>query len=78
MITASEARELAGPGPEEYLAFIEGKIRAAAKAKQSQVVIREEPYARWLYSRDRPAPVKSVVETLEKSGFKVSLYYYEG
>ena len=77
MITATEARELAGPGIEEHLAFIESKIRTSAETKKREVVIREEPYASWLYSSDRPASAKKVCDALEKNGFKVSLYYHE-
>lgn len=77
MITATEARALAGPAPEEYLAFIESQIREAAKGKQREVIIRSEPYASWLYGRNLTDAAYKVIEELKHKGFEVSLHYQE-
>lgn len=78
MITAEQARLLAGPTAEEYLEIISDRIEKAAKNKEREVIIRDNPYADWLYSeQNMPAVPRKVVETLRKNGFTVSLYYNE-
>ena len=78
MITAEQARLLAGPTAEEYLEIISDRIEKAAKNKEREVIIRDNPYADWLYSeQNMPAVPRKVVETLRKNGFTVSLYYKE-
>lgn len=78
MITAKEAKELSGPSAEYYLDFIEVKIREAAVNKGKKVTIRENPYAKWLYSEKDMSPAeKSAINTLKDNGFSVSLYYCE-
>ena len=49
MITAQQARELAGPDADEYLDHISSLIEKEAKKKHHELIIREKPYARWLY-----------------------------
>lgn len=76
MITAKEAAELAGPSADDYLKYIDEQIREVAKAKGRSVMIRKEPYARWLYSKPSGEAAK-VLQTLKDNGFKVSHYYKE-
>jgi len=78
MITAKEARDLAGPTWQEYLQFIEARIKEAAKNKKREVLIRENPYASWLYKEsDLSDEPKKAVKELRALGFEVSLYYQE-
>ncbi len=78
MITAAEARELAGPTAEEYLKEIEVFIRDAATKKQRAVIIRKNPYAGWLYDeKDTPPEAKIAIKKLKDAGYSVSLYYVE-
>ena len=78
MITAEEAVALAGPGAAEYLAEIESKIRFAANAGKRELIIREHPYAYWLYPRLEQGSIGAeVFNELNKNGFKVSLHYAE-
>jgi hypothetical protein len=76
MITAKEASQLSGPSAEDYLNHIDKMIREAAKNKARQIMIRDEPYARWLYGQ--PAgEAKLVLDTLKKNGYTVEHYYKE-
>lgn len=77
MITASEARELAGPSAEEHLAIIEQHITKAAKNKNGFVIIRDNPYASWLYGSNKPDVANVVLKELDRNGFKTSLHYQE-
>ena len=78
MITAAEARELSGPGAEDYVAAIEKYIRREAANKLHEVLIRDEPYAYWLYHEDKlSAEPKKALKMLRDAGFTVSLYYRE-
>lgn len=78
MITAEQARLLAGPTAEEYLEIIGDRIEMAAMNKEREVIIRDTPYAEWLYSeKDMPPAAREVVAKLRKNGFEVKLYYNE-
>ena len=78
MITAAEARELAGLNADEYLKEIEVFIREAATKKQRSVIIRESPYASWLYNdRDMPYEAQIALNKLSEAGYTVSLHYLE-
>ena len=78
MITAEQARLLAGPSAEEYLELISKRIEKAASEKQREVIIRDNPYAEWLYSEQNMAPVaRKVIDELRANGFQVKLYYNE-
>ena len=78
MITAAEARELAGPTAEEYLKEIEVFIRDAATKKQRSITIRKNPYSGWLYNeKDTPPEAKIAIQQLRDAGYSVSLYYME-
>lgn len=76
MLTAQEAREIAGPDAKDYLEIIDGRIRAAAEMKEREVIIRDQPYANWLYGT--PSKVaKEVIKKLKEYGYDVDLYYQE-
>lgn len=78
MITAKEAKELSGPSSEDYLEFIEKKITEAAKNKSKSILIRDEPYARWLYSeKDNTQAAKTAMIKLRENGFELKFYYKE-
>ena len=50
----------------------------AAMNKEREVIIRDTPYAEWLYSeKNLPDTPRKVVDTLRKNGFEVRLYYNE-
>lgn len=76
MITAKEAAELSGPSAEDYLKLIEEYITKAAANKARQTMIREEPYARWLYSKPSGEASKALT-TLKELGYTVEHYYKE-
>jgi hypothetical protein len=76
MITAEQARELAGPTVEEYLKDISVYIEKAAKEQKREVIIRTQPYADWMYSESSaPEVAKQVLAELRKAGFTVEMYY---
>jgi hypothetical protein len=79
MITAQQARELAGPSVDEYLEHISSLIEKEAKEKRHELIIRSEPYGSWLYPSYEKAPkvAKDVINKLNSNGFQVSLYYQE-
>lgn len=78
MLTAAEAREISGPDAKDYLLFIEEKIRAAAKDKKREVIIREEPYAGWLNgSSPISGEPEKAIDSLRAAGYTVKLYYRE-
>lgn len=78
MITANEARQMAGPTALDYLKFIDSEIREAAQNKKREVFIRSNPYASWLYSPDKlEEEPKKVIKELKAYGYEVELYYRE-
>lgn len=79
MISAKEAQELAGlTEVPAFLEFIEEKIVEAAKSGNTEVIIRDNPYAMWLYNpREMPGAAKSVLKTLSDKGYHISQYYRE-
>ena len=78
MITAKEAKALSGPTMEDYLKEIEPKIKASAEKGGREVLIRSEPYARWLYNEQSlTGAQKQTVEKLRELGYELSLYYKE-
>ena len=80
MISAKEAYDLASPKLDEYLSFIDAKIREAASAGKTSIIIREDPYGRWLYGGEStisdPA-VKKCLAKLRELGYSVTEYYRE-
>lgn len=78
MITAQEAYDLARPNFDEYVDFINQKITEAAKNGRTVVIIRDMPYADWLYGSDKkPKEVEDVLALLKANGFQYKLYYNE-
>ncbi len=79
MITAKEASELSGPSVKDYTAEIEKHIKAAAGKKEKQCIIREKPFADWLYHEKECSPAaKGALKVLRDNGFELDLYYVEG
>lgn len=79
MITAEQAREL---NPfrriKEYENFIEKKIRDAALAGDDYVIVKEEPYSKWIVMGDViEKDAKKVVNELRQNGFSVISYFLE-
>ena len=78
MLTAKEAAEMAGPSPQDYISFIEPKIKAAAIKAQRQIIIRDEPYCRWRYdSKNASQSAKEAMQILENNGYTLECYYKE-
>lgn len=79
MITAAEARALSGPGVDEYISMLDLKIRDAAERKEQKfIILRADPFARWMYpKRPTEGVAAEVITRLEKAGFKVTLHYEE-
>ena len=78
MISAKEARELSGPKCEEYLVYLEQKIKAAATKGERDVIIREKPYCDWMYKESdlKGEPIK-VIKELRNLGYTARLFYQE-
>ena len=80
MISAKEAYDLASPRLDEYLLFIDARIRAAAAENKTSVIIREEPYGHWLYGGE-PAlsdpSVRKCLAKLRELGYTVTEHYRE-
>lgn len=82
MITANQAREIAGPTTQEsideHLAVIEEKIKKAASDKKRQIILRRYPFGNWAYNMGKSGDVgEGVFEALRKAGFEISTYYRE-
>lgn len=75
-ITAEEARRLSGLSVGEHVEHLCNLIRLAAEAKKREVIVKSQPYERWLYEKSDPTGVK-VVNELKTLGFEVDLYYKE-
>lgn len=69
MITAAEARELAGPTPRERAEALEGPLRQAAEQKKRRLVLRQ-----WWSTgaQQRHQEWQGAKEILEGFGYKVS------
>jgi hypothetical protein len=74
MITASEARKLAGPTPQERVDMLEPAIREAATAKKRSITLFGDF---WAYNGGvgYAADHKRACEILEGIGYKVSSHY---
>lgn len=79
MITAKEARELAGPTPEEVvkeqLEFAYERIKLAAKNKHRSVNLTNEFWTRDGYSGTDE--YKAAVKQLKVLGFEIEFFYEE-
>lgn len=76
MITAKEARELAGPTIEEMAEFFDKPIREAATKKERSVTVYHGALENEAYSNTKRW--KEFVAYMAKLGFVAELYYYEG
>lgn len=76
MITAKEARQLAGPTIEEMCEFFEPHIRAAAEKKERTVTVYHGQLENEAYGHT--AIWKKFVDAMKEYGFTAKLYYYEG
>lgn len=79
LITAKEAKELSGPSIEEHIERLSNWIRDAALKKQQSIIVRAQPYERWLYSG---WPKSDTVEgrvllQLKNAGYTVEFHYKE-
>jgi len=81
MITAKQAREIAGPTLEEsinaHLDELEVKIKAASERKRREIILRSSPYSKWAYKQEGSEIGKAVIAELKKIGFEVHTYYKE-
>lgn len=77
MITAKEAFEISVPPSEKYIEYLDGKIRKYAENGKRFVIIRESPYAEWLYHSTMDTDAEETIKTLRENGFTVSFYYQE-
>ena len=78
LITAEEAKELAGGSVDEHLEAISKLIREEAIKKKAFVIIRATPYADWMYSTQKKDSIADlVIRELIKVGYKVTLHYEE-
>jgi len=75
-ITAAEARELAGPTPQERVELIYQMIREAACAGKRKLPLHDDFWVREGYSNTEA--YKKAKAILESDGYKVSFYYNAG
>lgn len=75
MITANEARGLAGPSVQERVDMIEDTIRKAAENKKRSVALHDSFWVNEGYSQTND--YKQAVKILEGLGFKVRFFYEE-
>lgn len=75
MITAKEARELAGPTIEEMCEFFDSHIREAAKNKERSITVFHGQLENEAYGRTKRW--KAFQEAMAKLGFVAELYYEE-
>lgn len=75
MITAQEARALAGPTIEELCEFFDSHIRAAAKKKERSVTVYHGQLENEAYGRTKRW--KEFQAAMVKLGFEAELYYEE-
>lgn len=76
MISATEARQISGPTPEEHCQFFDEHIRKAAAEKKREVTVYHGQLENEAYGHTDVW--KLFVEAMRKHGFEASLYYYEG
>lgn len=76
MKITAEARELAGPTPQDKVDLVYPMIREAASAGKFRVSLHDDFWVRDAYSGT--AAYKTAKGLLEADGYKVSFYYNEG
>ena len=75
MITANEARGLAGPTPQERVDMLDDVIRKAAAAKKRSIALHDPFWVNEGYSGT--AEYHEACKILEKQGFAVKFFYEE-
>lgn len=75
MITANEARGLAGPTVQERVDMLEDQIRKAAENKKRSIALHDDFWVNGGYSQTND--YKQAVKILEGLGFKVRFFYEE-
>ena len=75
MITAQEARTLAGPTPQERVDDLEPLIKQAALEKKRSINLHDHFWVYEAYSGS--TEFKQAKLILEKMGYKVNFYYKE-
>ncbi len=75
MITATEARTLAGPTPQERVDMLETEIKKAALERKRHIDLHDEFWTREAYSGT--TEYKQAKMILEGLGYKVEFYYKE-
>jgi len=77
MLTAMEARELAGAGPtpEERVEIVTAAIREAAMAKKRKLALEDTFWVRDAY--ENTADYQKACDILKGLGYKVSFFYEE-
>lgn len=75
MITAQEARTLAGPSPQERVDELESLIKQAALEKKRSINLHDTFWVHEAYSGTKD--YKMAVMLLEGMGYKVEFYYKE-
>jgi hypothetical protein len=75
MISAKEARGLAGPTPQERVDMLEDVIKKAAAAKQRSLALHDNFWVHEGYSQTND--YKQAVMILEGLGYKVKFFYEE-
>lgn len=76
MITAEEARELAGPTIEEQLAPVFELIRQAATKKKRELRLHSDLWTNGAYTGS--PEFKEAKKLLQDQGFVVDFYYNDG
>lgn len=74
MLTAKEARELAGPTINDHLSYLLDEVEGAAVNGKRSVKVRKEPYNSWLYPSEPCALALHVVGELRELGYSVRQY----
>lgn len=77
MITAEEAYRKSVGEVIAHLNFIEKKINDAIYLGKTKIIIRDEPYARWLYNDEYKGDfnVNKVIRKLKELGYEIDIHY---
>lgn len=75
MITANEARGLAGPTPQERVEMLEDKIKKAAAAKKRSIALHDSFWVQEGYNGTHD--YQQACTILEGLGYKVRFFYEE-
>ena len=81
MITAKEAKEISTTlSTDDCMKFLEDKVVSAANKKETSIIIRSDPYARWMYDISYEKDVsqgREVIGKLRDLGYTVTEHYEE-